>query len=62
MVPYVVRPLVTVHTDAETIQVFISLMLGTIQILRNQRGGWVRKAKCLRFLTRWVGGYGKMLT
>ena len=29
--------------------------LGTIQILRNQKGGWVGKAKCLRLLTRWVG-------
>ena len=36
--------------------------LGTIQILRNQKGGWVGLAKCLRLLTRWVGGDGKMLT
>ena len=36
--------------------------LGTIQILRKQKGGWVGLAKCLRFLTRWVGGFGKMLT
>ena len=32
--------------------------LGTIQILRNQKGGWVGKAKCLRLLTRRVGGCG----
>ena len=36
--------------------------LGTIEILRNQKGGWVGKAKCLRLLTRWLGGCGKMLT
>ena len=40
----------------------IEIYLGTIQILRNQKGGWVGKAKCLRFLTRWLGGCGKMLT
>ena len=38
------------------------VLLGTIQILRNQKGGWVGKAKCLRLLTRWLGGCGKMLT
>ena len=36
--------------------------LGTIQILRKQKGGWVGLAKCLRLLTRWVGGFGKILT
>ena len=36
--------------------------LGTIQILRNQKGGWVGEAKCLRLLTWWVSGCGKMLT
>ena len=36
--------------------------LGTIQILHNQKGGWVGKVKCLRLLTWWVGGFGKMLT
>ena len=36
--------------------------LGTIQILRNQKGKWVAKAICLRLLTRWLGGCGKMLT
>ena len=25
--------------------------LGTTQILRNQKGGWVGKVKCLRLLT-----------
>ena len=35
----------------------IEMSLGTIQILRNQKGGWVGEAKCLRLLTRWVGGW-----
>ena len=26
-------------------------LLGTIQILRNQKGGWVGQAKCLLLLT-----------
>ena len=38
------------------------LELGTIQILRNQNSGWVGLAKCLCLLTKWVGGFGKMLT
>ena len=37
-------------------------LLGTIHLLRNQKGGWVGLAKFLRLLTRWVGGFGKMLT
>ena len=41
--------------------VYNGFSLGTIQVLRNQKGGWVGLAKCLRLLIRWVGGYGKML-
>ena len=36
--------------------------LGTSQVLRKQKGGWVGYAKCLHFLTWWVGGSSKMLT
>ena len=36
--------------------------LGTIQLLRKQKGGWVGYAKCLHLLTWWVGGSSKMLT
>ena len=32
---------------------------GAIQVLRQQRGGWVGIAKYWRFLTKWVGGSGK---
>ena len=38
------------------------VFVGTIQVLRKQKGGWVGYAKCLHFLTWWVGGSSKMLT
>ena len=50
------------HTAIVFLHFQFDRFLGTIQILRNQKGGWVGLAKCLHLLTRWVGGVGKMLT